>query len=263
MMTGAIIKTRWHPRRSSRAFTLLELLITVAIIALLVTILFVSVRGVRSAARNVGCKNNLKMVAFEFAQFADESSHPYRGDSEKSGIKGFYIEDFQERLYGISEFWRSGTRADPLDPAGQPLMCPAGSKKLIRRPGLPCSGYAVTPVENVSIGFNKRLDRAAVSLGGFSVLKPVRLTESILDHPSIPLAFDLDGEAAGARRMPPYYAAPPVAGESGAYANGRFWFASSRHQGEVNACFVGGHVLSSRTPEHASGWTWRYQAPPE
>jgi hypothetical protein len=115
-------------------------------------------------------------------------------------------------------------------------------------------------VENVSVAFNMRLRSASVQLGGRWVLKPVRLSSRILRYPSVPLAFDVDGNFAARRGRLPYYSAPP-AGDPGQYGRGQFWFPSLRH-GATNACFIGGHVLSSSRPDHA-GWNWKYQPEPE
>lgn len=245
-----------------RGYTLLELLVVVAIIALLAAMALGAATRVRSAVRSTACKSKLKLIAFEFIRFADESSHPDRGDSDKDGRAGFQIEDFQEKLYAVSEFWSApGSARVDYVPSEQPLICPAGPQTLRSFANLPCNQYAVGPAQNVSIGFNKRLERATVKLGNWHILQPVWLRERILQHPQVPVAFDVDGSVASTRRVLPYYSAPP-AGSPGPYSTGQLWFPSRRHEGQVNAGFVGGHVLSSRKPETSSGWNWRYQPPP-
>lgn len=248
---------------TARAVTLIELLVVVAIVSLLASILLLSLGRVRASSKNFECKNKLKTVGFDFLQFAEELSHPYRGDSEQLGRGGFHINDFQERVYRISEFWpNAGYRMESYRPQDQPLICPAGPQELQRRPRVRCENYAVWPVANVSTAFNMRLYKASVVTAGRPVLRPVRLSSRILAHPGVPLAFDVDGQAAASRKILPYYSAPP-AGDTGLYASGLFWFPALRHQGRVNAAFVGGYVLSSRQPERDSGWNWKHQPPPE
>ncbi len=244
-------------------FTLTELLVVVGIMLVLMTVLSAALGRVRSAARSFRCKNNLKTVVFDFTLFADEGTNVNRGESEHLRGHGFRIEDFQESVYGIDEFWDLGAvRRAPLDPARQPLMCPAGPHELYRSAGLPCSDYAVGPAEDVSVGFNMRLHRASVQIGGRWLLYPVTLKSRILEHPFVPLVFDVDGAQATRQRVPPYYAAPRL-DDAGLYGSGRFWFPAARHGGEVNIGFVGGHVLSASDPLRNGTWDWRYQPIPD
>jgi len=244
-----------------RAFTILELLVVIVILAVLIGLLGTALGKVRSSARSFVCKNKLKTVAFEFLQFAEAPADVSGSGGEASGGAGFRIEDFQERLYGIDEFWDAGPAPEAeYEASRQPLMCPSGPRELRRHPGLPCSGYAVTPAANVSIAFNMRLHRASVTIAGRPVLKPVTLKARMLEHGSVPLAMDVDAGTAVGRYVLPYYTAP-AAGDAGLYGSGLFWFPRGRHDGEVNACFVGGHVLASRSPETEAQWDWAYQPP--
>lgn len=250
---------RGRNSRSMRfAFSLIELLVVVAVIALLLAIVSTALVRAREAARSLKCMNQLRTVAFQFTEFADARQHTYRGDSERAG-NAFRIEDFQEKLYGIDEFWTDDDQNTARLAHGEhPLLCPSETGELQRRKGLPCSGYAVTPVDHVSVGFNMRLDRISTDSYGWLRFKRVTMTPRILDRPDVPLAFDIDGAEAEKRDVLPYYAAPPV-DDDDLYAGGQFWFPSKRHLRKTNAAFVGGHVLSSPVPERAAGWNWSYQ----
>lgn len=264
-------------RRTDRqlsAFSLIEVLVVVAILALLIGIVLASLAKVRASTRSFVCKNKLKTVAFDFIQFADDYAHPWRGDSDADGQPGFYVNDFQERLYGVAEFWKMGaipqaghTTApftQEFKPADHPMICPAGPQFLWREPNLTCAEGAIGPVENVTIGFNARLHRAPLRTfdsGGRPqyVWQDIRLTQRILGHPSVPLAFDVDGAVASVTPgdPKPYYTAPPV-GDPASPLNG-LWFPSMRHGGMMNVAFVGGHVLSSSQRDGQTGWDWSYQ----
>lgn len=259
--------------RKVRAFTLIELLVVVTIIAVLVSVLSASLISVRKAGRDFICKNKLKTVGFEFYQFADDYAKTYRGDSERLGRAGFYIEDFQEKLYGLDEFWKySATPGNQFDPERQPLICAAApNQQLSRIKDKPCRDGGVTPWKNVSVGLNMRLDRASTKVAGREILLQVRLNRRILDQGMVPLAFDVDGEAAtrevsgsGFTKKVPHYSAPQVASEppTSWYTKENYWYPSTRHSKRLNAVFIGGHVASSSHPVTEAGWKWKYQPAP-
>lgn len=261
MMDRRTISTRSSTAGRVRGFTLLELLVTVSIIVVLLGILGTSLGQVRNATRSFVCKNNMRTLSFEFRMFADELTYANRGDSATRSANRFRLEDFQESIYGVDEFWDLGSEfRKPYKASKQPLICPAGPQELVKHANLPCRQGAVTPFRNVSIGFNMRLDRASVTIRSRSILQPVRLSSRILEYSSVPLLFDVDGEKSSASGLVPYYSAP-AAGGTGKYAGNRLWFPSNRHNGETNVGFIGGHVLSSKTPEREAGWNWKYQPP--
>ena len=216
-------------RRAGRAFTLVELLVVVAILSLLMAIVLGSLVNVRVSAKGFMCKNKLRNVAFDFIQFADDYAHPWRGESDDDGKPGFRLVDFQERVYGVAEFWRipggmtsssAGGLVLPTKPykaADQPLICPAGPQQLERVALLPMHQKPVRPLQNVSIGMNMRLHRATEWKDGELVFKDIRLSKRVMEHPSVPLVFDVDGEQAFKNDLDtplasvlPYYSAPPA-----------------------------------------------------
>ena len=98
---------------------------------------------------------------------------------------------------------------------------------------------------------------------GRMVFNPkTKVSSRILAHPTVPLAFDGDGELAQGKNRRPYFSAPPVRGHEDLYSSGRWWFPSSRHLGKTNVIFVGGHAGSSADPAHESHWDWKYQPMP-
>lgn len=244
------------------AFTLLELLVVIAIVSLLLAILLPALGAGRDAAHDLRCRANMRSTLIEFQSFADTSGAGTRGDSDQLGSCYFRIEEFQEKMYGIDEFWSSpGQDRTQLDPDEQRMMCPSAPSFLERRSSMPCSSGAVAPFENVSVGFNRRLHVRTVMIDGHPYGRGAYLTDQILMHPNVPLLLDVDGKEATCRAVLPYYSAPPIDSKSGddIYSSGTFWFPAKRHRGRVNIGFVGGHVLSSHAPLDEPGVDWKYQ----
>ena len=244
-------------------FTLLETLVVVSIISMLAAVLLPALSAVRQRMHTLKCLSNLRSVAFQFQLFAEGTAAEGRGESARFGPNRFHANDFQESVYRLDEFWEpAGAVSSILDGDEEPVLCPAGSRQLVRHSGFPCGKDAVSPAQDVSLAMNMRLHRAVRGVGGRPLLMSEATTfvrADILSHPYVPLIMDVDGLAATRRGLDPFYTAPPVPGDASPYSNGRFWMPSSRHRGLTNVAFVGGHVLSSLHPERET-WDWQYQA---
>jgi prepilin-type N-terminal cleavage/methylation domain-containing protein/prepilin-type processing-associated H-X9-DG protein len=98
---------RCRPGRAARGFTLVELLVVVAVIGLLVGLLLPAVQASRASARRANCASNLRQVGFGIIRYADmhggrwpETTHttdpdPVTGRYEKAWIYTLapYLED--------------------------------------------------------------------------------------------------------------------------------------------------------------------------
>lgn len=247
----------------SRAFTLAETLVVITILATLIAVLMPALSKVRSASKTVVCSANMKTVTMEFRFFAEGDNAGGRGNSEVLGSGRFWINDFQDSLYRLDEFWdRGSANTATLSSSDDPMLCPAGASRLTKRKGFPCGREAVGPLEDVSIAVNMRLYRAVFEAQGKKLLaSPTasHLSMRFLDRPYVPLVLDVDAQQAVARGVDPFYIAPPITGLVDPYATGRYWSPSERHGGKVLVGFIGGHVLSSSAPDKER-WDWGYQA---
>ncbi len=252
-----------HLRGSGRGFTLVELIVSIGIVALLIAILLPALGSTLGSARGFKCQMSLRATAFDFSVYADPALHGDRGHDDRLAGDRFTIETFQESQYGVDEFWRYGegeTHTIPDALGNDPMRCPEIRGPLQLRPNAPCSGGAVAPPENISFAFNMRLHKVEYThpLIGTPRLVPVTLTERVADEGDVPLALDVDGAAARSAHASALYTAPATTPD-GPYSGGGFWFPSARHNGQVNVAFVGGHVLSSEDPAGESVWRWDYQ----
>ncbi len=244
------------------AFTLVELMICLAIIGVLIGLLSPALSGALGAARNVKCQASLRTVAMDFAYFADQSTHPNRGDDNQLQNR-FRLSTFQEYEYAIDEFWAFGAAEEhelehSSDAASMHCASVSGTVRVAKNQACTSSG-ALNPPQNVSFGFNSRLHRAEVEgPGGFPLPRPVLLTSEILQQPDVPLVWDVDGAEAFSNGVLPQFSAPSLDSQA-IYANDRFWFPGFRHGGVINIAFVGGQVISSKRPLEEGSWRWDYQ----
>lgn len=258
--------------RTPRAFTLIELLVSITIIALLVSLLLPALARMIGGARQFRCMISLRSITLDFQSFADDQYHPYRGLDEAPKDEGglglgddrFHLATFQESQYRIDEFWdwnESNVHTLPDAGGNDPMRCDAMSGQIVLKNNTPCGDGAVGPPENVSYGFNKRLETGEYKLGnGVVVPKKIVLRSSILEDANVPLAWDVDGALAKAYGVAPVFSTPTL--ESPIfYPKDKYWFPAKRHNGGLNVAFIGGHVLKTRAPLEEDSWRWEFFAP--
>ena len=81
--------------RKNQAFTLIELLIVIAIIAILAAILFPTFAKVRENARRAACQSNLKQLALAFTQYTQDNDERMPGATDGgnggAGVSGGWM----------------------------------------------------------------------------------------------------------------------------------------------------------------------------
>src|SRR3954463_5733232 len=80
--------------RKRNAFTLVELLVVIGIIALLISILMPSLSRARMSANLVACQSNMKQVATAIHMYANEYKGvlPEMSNGSRAGSQGVYAE---------------------------------------------------------------------------------------------------------------------------------------------------------------------------
>lgn len=103
---------REHRRRSG--FSLVELLVVMAVIGILVALLLPAIQSAREGARQTQCKNNLHQIGVALENHAEQFGH-YPKDGERGHGFGTYLLPFLEQK----------ALHDKIDPLNTPL--PSGS----------------------------------------------------------------------------------------------------------------------------------------
>lgn len=257
---------------SPRAFTLVELLITIAILATLIALLLPAARGAIGTARGFKCQMAQRSVVFDFGLFCDDVLHPQRGDDDSSDITvregrplgEFRLETFIESQYGIDEFWNpaDGNMVTLPDANGRdPMRCAEVKGPITLRRAVPCTQGAVSPYQNISYGFNFRLQQSESRyLRGDT--RPIGLSSAVFSRAqvatsSIPLLWDVDGNVAAQRGVVPLFSAPTL-DSTALFANDRYWFPAMRHNGTMTVGFIDGHVATTRKPLQEPNWAWGF-----
>lgn len=242
-------------------FTLVELMVTIAIIGVLLSLLAPALQRTIASARGFKCQTTLRNIAFDFALFADPTVHGSRGADAQLSNR-FRIATFQESEYGSDEFWTHGNASEVTFEAGDRLdhmRCTEVSGAVTLRRNLPCTtAGSIGPSPHVSFGFNARLNRVETQ-GPFGIqATPVFLTSDIMQESDVPLLWDVDGALAQSKGvLTPQFSAPALDSQF-LYVNDKHWFPAMRHGGAMNVAFVGGHVISTRAPLEEPGWRWDY-----
>lgn len=245
-----------------RAFTLVELLVVVSVVAILLGLLLPALARGGASARAVRCQTSLRTIAFDFAVFADPVLHPSRGEDETRHPGRFRLETFVDSQYGVDEFWQHGVGLSASRTAtvgsDDPMRCAEVTGELLMNRDRPCMNGALTPPQHVSYAFNFRLQR--VDPPGNPRSRSVVLDSKVLQAGRAPLVWDVDAPLAVSQNAGnnPSFSAPPLE-NSGVYANGRLWWPGFRHATSMNVAFIDGSVAATKTPLNETGWRWDYR----
>lgn len=234
----------------------MELLVTIAIVGLLISLVLPLLSKTMGASRGFKCQQALRSVAYDFAVFADDNLHGFRGDTDGNT---FTLENFVESQYSVHEFWAwpGETRRELPDGAGyDPMRCPEVKGALTLRANMPCTNGAVSPTQNVSYGFNVRLRIAEVFTPSPRQV-PVTLTSGVTLPAAVPLVWDIDGVAATGMGQLPFFSGPTLDSPA-VFSDDRYWFPGMRHAGSGNFAFIDGHVQSSSRPLEETTWEWGF-----
>jgi prepilin-type N-terminal cleavage/methylation domain-containing protein/prepilin-type processing-associated H-X9-DG protein len=107
---GAETSTRYGPRAG---FTLLELLVVMAILSILVALVFSAVRSARVASHQTGCQSNMRQIGAALIQYATEHDGMFPETTHSLGVH--YEEAW---IYTLAPYFQNidSIRICPADP---------------------------------------------------------------------------------------------------------------------------------------------------
>jgi len=227
--------------RRREAFTLIELLIVIAIITLLTAILFPTFAAAREKARQSTCVSNERQLGaaiLVYAQDYDETYPPANCPAATvSGIANWY--------YLADPYIKSGIPADVLAQAGitkSILHCPDYDRTAIPGVDYPSRCYGVNRRLMPPVGEATMLPAAYISL-------PAPLTQVRTPAQTVLLA-EVAGDTAWTEGMddPARVAAAPVAGTPIAATSLSYVRARIRHSDGTEYLLADGHVKWFKAP---------------
>ncbi len=256
-----------RPFDSTRGFTLIELMVVVAIIALLMGILLPSLGLARESARAAKCGSNLRQLGIALAVYQKDNHAvypPFRPDSNADGSSP--LTDVGNGLKARPR-WAAILAANSDHPFDEPSINAADRQdydsKLLHCPSVP----EWTDERNAAYGMNYQfLGNSRRASGGRFVRYPVG---EVINPGRTVFAADCMGTAAAFPQSDrtPYdpkgttltamgnhaYSLDPPRLPTGAYqsaSGGKRSAPDPRHGGQANFLFCDGHV-ESMTPERA------------
>lgn len=231
--------------RNRRAFTLVELLTVVAVVALLVALSLASFFGAKQKAQKIHCANNVRQLGLVIQQFlGDYHAYPLVANP------GFFSGQYQEHhSTWISAIERTGfsERKPTREYLGKGVWhCPSfrrpddlpGNRRILE---YGYNGFGVSPVTATnSLGIGGHFGAAPVNHG--TNAPPVAEGEVAVPADMIALGDGFGGSGVDLREGS-LWRSPSLPKEPDLYA-GIYTRVKSRHGGRANIAFCDGHVES-------------------
>lgn len=172
---------------ANKGFTLVELLIVIAIIALLASLLLGSLSRAKASALTAACQNNLRQIGIALANYTHDDGFFPPSEHRDTSVSTFITYGWMAHLI---PFMASNTWAFKCQARGEDFIWSR----------TPRNGYAfplnIDPNTRFSYGYNAR---GGGNIGGFglSIAQGARVSSTKIKNPADMIAFgDSDGNGA-------------------------------------------------------------------
>ncbi|WDE99382.1 prepilin-type N-terminal cleavage/methylation domain-containing protein [Lentisphaera profundi] len=252
-----------------KKFTLIEVLVVVAIIGILASLLLPSLKNSRKSAQSASCKNNLKQMTLAFYSYADDNNDHIPYATWKWSWQDFIYDYLSNNTLSDAE---KAANTWPSDKALDVFVCPGARHDLIGDNGFALSNYIMPAA-------NSRSNSSRVSNWYHPSANPETESRSLSFYPKPSELIHLseyDGESEGWRYqgfwntvIKPDHQGDPRG--NGFHQNDSINYTLDLHvKDKVNFLFVDGHVGTYHpySPDvigegvdpssHSTGGFWTY-----
>lgn len=233
-----------------RAFTLVELLVAIAIIAILAALLFPGINAPKGNARRAICMSNLRQISVGIRLYLDDQSNAPLGNTNATHTPFLSWTDYRPL---INNYVGVKTASSPEDKV---FACPADTFFYDLSQG--GRGYVSQPL-------HEQADHAFTSYG----LNAGQFTTPVKTKPPMPATTNFYGVAGRRLEAVPHQSTTVLLAEVPAY-NPYSWHQPKRPFSKDNAlfadardviCFVDGHVGYLKIYYDGKKIAWAYNPP--
>jgi prepilin-type N-terminal cleavage/methylation domain-containing protein/prepilin-type processing-associated H-X9-DG protein len=241
------------PAKKKRAFTLLELLVVISIIASLAALLLPVLAAAKRKAKAAGCLNNMKQIILATKLYLDDNRAAMVPLWVEQGASGWPGWTFDAATFIVSKptylWWPDKLRLDNFIPTQPTFSCP-----VLTQPATAAHGQSFSSNYTLGIGMNYPEYGAVVPASGNPDPVYASANEGQVGNPSQSIVFadaaqitnpdaDYDSWVEEAATGCTYFRVPS---DTQDYPGNDFSRSMPRHGKRVNAAFFDGHATLLR-----------------